>query len=60
MADNQVLIQIRADVADINAKLADVKGYIGKVTEETKKLSDQSGSLLGTLFRKMKRFLNYG
>ena len=41
MADNQVLIQIRADVADINAKLADVRGYIGKITDETKRMADQ-------------------
>ena len=47
MADNDVLIQIRADVADINAKLNDVKGYIGNVTDETKRLSDQSKSYLG-------------
>jgi hypothetical protein len=42
MADNQVLIQIRADVADINAKLADVKGYIGKITDESKKMGSES------------------
>ena len=48
MADNDVLIQIRADVADINAKLVDVKGYIGKVTDETKKMSDQSKGFLET------------
>ena len=44
MSDNQVLIQIRADVADINAKLADVKGYIGKITDETKRMADQGTS----------------
>ena len=48
MADNDVLIQIRADVADINAKLADVKGHIGKVTDETRKMSDQSKGVLET------------
>ncbi len=44
MADNDVLIQIRADVADINAKLADVKGYIGKVTDETNKMASEGKS----------------
>ncbi|HSV27248.1 MAG TPA: phage tail tape measure C-terminal domain-containing protein [Sedimentisphaerales bacterium] len=39
MADNQVLIQIRGDVADINAKLADLKGHIGKVREEADKMA---------------------
>jgi hypothetical protein len=42
MSDQQVLIQIRGDVADINAKLADLKGYIGKVSDETKKMGDVS------------------
>lgn len=41
MPDNSVLIQIRGDVADINAKLADLKGYIGKVKDETKNLAEQ-------------------
>lgn len=49
MADSDVLIQIRGDVADINAKLADVKGNIGKVTEETKKMADQSQNYLTQL-----------
>jgi hypothetical protein len=44
MSDNQVLIQIRGDVADINAKLADLKGHIGKVNDETKKLGTDSKS----------------
>jgi len=44
MSDNQVLIQIRGDVADINAKLADLKGHIGRVNDETKKLSTDSKS----------------
>lgn len=39
MADNQVLIQIRGDVADINAKLADLKGHIGTVRAEAEKLA---------------------
>jgi hypothetical protein len=44
MADNEVLIQIKADVADINAKLSDIKGNIGKVTDETKKMGSESKS----------------
>jgi len=42
MSDNNVLIQIRGDVSDINAKLADLKGYIGKVKNETKSLGEGS------------------
>jgi len=38
--DNMVLIQIRGDVADINAKLADLKGQFGKVKDEMKTSSD--------------------
>jgi hypothetical protein len=37
MADNQVLIQIRGDVADINAKLADVTNYVKKMSSEVEK-----------------------
>lgn len=39
MADNQVLIQIKGDVADINAKLADLKGNIGKVADQAKQVA---------------------
>jgi hypothetical protein len=39
---NQVLIQIRGDVADINAKLADLKGKIGTVAAETQKIATSS------------------
>ena len=42
MADNDVLIQIRGDVSDINAKLADLSGYIGKVSDANKKMGEQS------------------
>ena len=50
MADNSVLISIRADTADILAKLDDVKGYIGGVTDETKRLADQ-GSGYASIFQ---------
>jgi lambda family phage tail tape measure protein len=44
MSDNQVLIQIRGDVADINAKLADLKGHIGGVISENQRLGKESKS----------------
>lgn len=50
MADTaQVLIQIRGDVADVNAKLADLKGNIGKVAVETGTLSKGMNSAFGSL-----------
>lgn len=36
MADNQVIVQIKADVADINAKMADVTNYVKKLSAEVK------------------------
>lgn len=42
MSDSDVIIQIRGDVADINAKLSDLKGHIGKVTDESKKMGAES------------------
>jgi len=50
MADTaQVLIQIRGDVGDINAKLADLRGNIGKVAAETGLLGKGFGQALGSL-----------
>lgn len=42
MDDNTVLIAIKADVADINSKLTDIKGYISNITDEAKKMGEQS------------------
>jgi hypothetical protein len=49
MADNDVLIQIRGDVSDINAKLADLKGYIGKVNDGNKDASNSGTAFLQKL-----------
>lgn len=38
----QVLIQIRGDVGDINAKLADLRGNIGRISEDTRRTADLS------------------
>ncbi len=61
MSDSQlVLIQIRGDVADINAKLADVKGYIGKVTQEAEKLRAKSADLASDIKRLAVQFVSLG
>lgn len=44
----QVLIQIRGDVGDINAKLADLRGNIGRVAAQTESLSKGMSSAFGT------------
>ena len=49
MSDSQVLMQIRADISDITAKMTDLKGHIGKVTDETQKLNEKSKGFLSQL-----------
>ena len=50
MADNDVLIRIRGDVNDINAKLTDLRGHIGKVTSESKNAFTGLSGVLNNMF----------